>query len=79
MLIRSVIDAVARRRRPLRLIATDERNTEPRDELLLAHAEAPIDDEPLTLEEERGLAEAWRDHHLGKGISSDEVKRRLLT
>jgi hypothetical protein len=39
---------------------------------------APIDDEPLTQEEERALAEAERDLAEGGVVSHAEARRRLL-
>lgn len=40
--------------------------------------DAPIDDEPLTEEEEQALAEAERDLAEGRVVSHMEARRRLL-
>ena len=61
----------------------------PEVEQLLAHrqrgepslrerlADAPIDDEPLTAEDEAALDEAYRDIEAGRVIPDDELWRRL--
>lgn len=40
--------------------------------------DAPVDDEPLTAEEEQALAEAERDVAEGRVVSHAEARRRLL-
>lgn len=46
------------------------------DPVLLAFAGAPEDDEPLTAEEEIGLAEADADIAAGRTVPLDEIERR---
>jgi hypothetical protein len=41
-------------------------------------SDAPVDDEPLTAEDEAALAEAERDLMEGRVVSHDEARRRLL-
>lgn len=48
------------------------------DLALSALAEAPLDDEPLTDEDEAAIAEGWEHHRAGKGISAEDAKRLLL-
>jgi hypothetical protein len=38
---------------------------------------APEDDEPETPEEAAAVAEAWREHEEGKGLTTEELKREL--
>lgn len=40
--------------------------------------EAPVDDEPMTAEDEQALAEAERDVAEGRVVSHAEARRRLL-
>lgn len=47
------------------------------DPVLVAFRDAPVDDEPLTSEEEAALAEADRDIAAGRTISLEELKREL--
>ena len=49
------------------------------DPLLRTLMEAPEDDEPTTLEENRGAEAAWQEYLRGKAISADEAKRELLS
>jgi hypothetical protein len=55
------------------LVAERRRN----DEMLQALAEAPIDDEPDSPEEERSAREATAAYRRGEGIGPDELKRDL--
>ncbi len=55
----------------LRLL--DERE----DPVVAAFRDAPVDDEPLTPEEEGALVEADRDIAAGRTISLEELKREL--
>ncbi len=48
-----------------------------KDPVVVAFRDAPVDDEPLTEEEERALAEADRDIAAGRTISLEELKREL--
>ena len=45
---------------------------------LWSFKDAPLDDEPLTMEEEQALAEAERDLAEGRVVSHMEARRRLL-
>ncbi len=47
------------------------------DPVSRALANAPIDDEPLTPEEEAALAEGYADLAAGRTVSDDELWRRL--
>ena len=49
------------------------------DPLVRFLREAPIDDEPTTPEEDREAEEAWQEYLRVGGISSDEIKRTLLS
>lgn len=49
------------------------------DPMLRALANAPVDDEPTTTEEEGGAKRARNDYRRGRAISADEAKRRILT
>lgn len=54
------------------------RNEQPeRDPVLQALLTAPIDDEPLTPEDEDALAEAYDELRRGEGVPEAEVRRRL--
>lgn len=48
-----------------------------RDPVVVAFRDAPLDDEPVTAEEEEALAEADRDIAVGRTISLKELKREL--
>lgn len=41
-------------------------------------SDAPVDDEPLTADDEAALAEAEQDLTEGRVVSHDEARRRLL-
>ncbi len=47
------------------------------DPVLLALANAPLDDEPETDEEHAAVAEAWEEYQQGKWVSAEEVRREL--
>ena len=47
------------------------------DPLVIAFRDAPIDDEPLTSDEEAALAEADRDIASGRTIALEDLKREL--
>ena len=47
------------------------------DPVLLALANAPLDDELETDEERGAVAEAWDEYRRGKWVSADDVKREL--
>ena len=49
------------------------------DPLLRTLMEAPIDDEPVTPEEEVAVREAWEEYLRGETISAEEAKRELLS
>jgi hypothetical protein len=55
------------------LVAERHRN----DPMLQALAEAPIDDEPSSPEEDRSAREAMEAYRRGEAISPDELKRDL--
>jgi hypothetical protein len=48
-----------------------------RDPVLHALMNAPIDDEPVTPDEEDDLAEAYDDLQAGRLLSTAELRRRL--
>lgn len=48
-----------------------------RDPVVVAFRDAPLDDEPVTPEEEEALAKADRDIAVGRTISLEELKREL--
>jgi len=48
-----------------------------RDPVVVAFRDAPLDDEPVSPEEEEALAEADRDIAAGRTISLEELKRKL--
>ena len=50
---------------------------EAHDPVLRALANAPLDDEPLTPEEEAALAEGYADLAAGRTVPNDELWRRL--
>lgn len=52
-----------------------DRGTDP---LLLALADAPEDDEPVTPEEEAAVREAYQAIARGEVVSLEEARRRLL-
>jgi len=52
--------------------------TDAPDALLQALRNAPLDDEPLTAEDEAALGEAERDRAEGRVVSHEEARRRLL-
>ncbi len=47
------------------------------DPVLLALANAPLDDEPETDEEHAAVAEAREEYQQGKWVSAEEVRREL--
>ena len=47
------------------------------DPFLRALAEAPLDDEPSTPEEEAGVREAMEDYRRGDLVDIDDLKREL--
>jgi hypothetical protein len=47
------------------------------DQLLLALANAPLDDEPETEEERAAVAEAWDAYRRGEWVSAEDVRREL--
>ncbi len=47
------------------------------DPVLRSLMEAPVDDEPLTPEEEAAVAEAYEDLRCGRTVTMEEVKREL--
>jgi hypothetical protein len=53
------------------------RRPDPTDPLARALADAPLDDEPYTDEERAADAEALADVAAGRGVSTDELRRRL--
>jgi hypothetical protein len=48
-----------------------------RDPVLVAFRDAPLDDEPLSAEEQKALADADRDIAAGRTISLKELKHEL--
>ena len=50
----------------------------PRDPVLESLENAPIDDEPLTDEDERAIEEAREQVRRGEVLTHDEVRRRWL-
>jgi hypothetical protein len=52
-------------------------NGNPDDSLTKLLADAPIDDEPLAPEEERGVAEAREEYRRGEFVEADQIKRDL--
>lgn len=50
----------------------------PASSLQTVFAAAPVDDEPVTPEDEAALAEAYADVAAGRLFSHDEARRRLL-
>ncbi len=49
------------------------------DPVIELHRNAPIDDEPLTPEEEAAIDEGLADYERGDLISFEEIKRELLS
>ena len=49
----------------------------PRDPLY-SHADAPLDDEVTTPEEDAEAAEAWREYQRGETLSAEAARRLLL-
>ena len=47
------------------------------DPVLAVLSAAPIDDEPVTEDDDRAIAEGWRAYRAGQTISADEAKRSL--
>lgn len=43
-----------------------------------AFADAPLDDEPVTLEDEAALAGAYADVAAGRLVTNEDARRRLL-
>lgn len=41
--------------------------------------QAPVDDEPVTPDDEAAIREGWAGYRRGGGISSEEARRRLLS
>jgi hypothetical protein len=48
-----------------------------RDSLTELLADAPLDDEPVTPEEEVGAAEAREEYRRGEFVEADQLKREL--
>lgn len=53
------------------------RNSTNRPEIPPFLANAPVDDEPITPEEQEAVAEAWNDVATGATYSHNEVRRRF--
>lgn len=47
------------------------------DPVLLAHARAPVDDEPLTAEDEAAIEDGLAEFQRGELISAEDLKREL--
>ena len=47
------------------------------DPVLKSLMEAPLDDEPTSIEEDEGVEVAWQEYLSGKAISADEARREL--
>ena len=47
------------------------------DPVLLALANAPVDDEPETDEERAAVEEGWKAYRRGEWVSADDVRREL--
>jgi hypothetical protein len=47
------------------------------DPVVRALMNAPIDDEPVTQEEEEAVRESWEDHKAGRVQSLDEIEKEL--
>ena len=47
------------------------------DPFLRMLAEAPVDDEPTTAEEDEGAAEAWQEYLRGEARPWEEVRKEL--
>ena len=58
-------------------VLTELHSEQSLDPVLRALANAPVDDEPLTPEEEAALAEGYADFAAGWTVSDDELWRRL--
>lgn len=47
------------------------------DPMLAAFLAAPVDDEPVTEEEERGVAEAREEYRRGEAVPLDEIRHEF--
>lgn len=47
------------------------------DPLIAAFRDAPLDDEPLTAEDERALAESRAEYRRGEGVPLDEIRHEF--
>jgi hypothetical protein len=48
------------------------------DPVLAFLAQAPVDDEPVTAEDERAVSEGWEDYRHGNIVIADNAKRQTL-
>lgn len=48
------------------------------DPVLTALAQAPLDDEPLSAEDQQALEEAFADRTAGRVLSHEEIRRSVL-
>ncbi len=48
------------------------------DPLVRGLLDAPVDDEPTTLEEDARASEAWKEYLDGEAVSAEEAKQELL-
>jgi hypothetical protein len=56
-------------------VAADETD----DPVLTFLARAPVDDEPVTADDERAIAEGWDAHHRGESASAADAKQQTLS
>jgi hypothetical protein len=71
--LRERVEALSEAEAAETLQLLDERQ----DPVIKAFRDAPLDDEPLSAEEQTALAEADRDIAAGRTISLQELKRKL--
>jgi hypothetical protein len=68
------VDELSEQEAAATLLVAERRRNDP---MLQALAEAPIDDEPSSPEEDRSAREAMQAYRRGEGIGPDELKRDL--
>jgi hypothetical protein len=68
--LRERVEALTKEEAAETLRLLDQRSEDP---VLAAFRDAPLDDEPLTAEEEAALRESRAEHRRGEGVPLDEI------
>jgi predicted transcriptional regulator len=76
--LHSLVDSLAEDEVPVAIRFLEFLESDAPSSRLWSFEDAPVDDEPLTEEEQRAMAEAEEDIAQGRVVSHAEARRRLL-